>query len=107
VTVVGGSPIGSIDLAGTAYGLIRVAGWVIDPDTSAPAQVHVYVASGGWAFTADGSRPDVGAAFPGVGSLHGFDVAVPRVGAGPNTVCVYGIDVAGSGGNVLLGCRTV
>lgn len=107
VNVPDGSPIGTLDIAGTAYGLVRVAGWALDPDTSLPIPVHVYVNGVGTAFTADQIRADVGAAFPGFGSDHGFDYAVPRVGTGPNVVCVYGIETAGTGTNSLIGCRAV
>ncbi len=107
VVVPDGSPVGSLDLAATAWGYVRVAGWAFDPDTPAPIGVHVYVNGVGRAFTADQSRPDVAAAFAGYGAGHGFDVAVPRVGAGPNTVCVYAIEAAGTGGNALLGCRSL
>jgi GH25 family lysozyme M1 (1,4-beta-N-acetylmuramidase) len=107
VTVPTGPPFGSLDLAGTAYGLVRVAGWSIDPDTSNPTAVHVYVNGVVHGFVANGSRPDVGAAFPGAGNAHGFDVAVPEVGTGPQTVCVYAIDMVAPGYNVPLGCRTL
>lgn len=107
VTVPGGSAFGSLDLATTAAGSIRVAGWVLDPDTSASTQVHVYVNGVGYASVASGARSDVGAAFPGAGSAHGFDVTYPRVGSGPNTVCVYAIDISGPGANQQIGCRTL
>ncbi len=107
VTVPTGSPIGSLDTAYSAYGLIRVAGWALDPDTSASTQVHVYVNNVGTALNANLSRPDVAAAFPGAGDLHGFDAVLPRVGSGPNTVCAYAIDIVAPGSNVSLGCRTL
>jgi GH25 family lysozyme M1 (1,4-beta-N-acetylmuramidase) len=107
VTVPSGPPFGTIDLAATAFGHIRVAGWTVDPDTSASTQVHVYVENAGRALTADMSRPDVGAAFAGAGPLHGYDIVLPRVGAGSNRVCVYAINAAGAGGTTLLGCRTL
>ncbi len=106
VTVPTGPPVGSVDLAYSAFGLVRVAGWALDPDTPASIPVHVYVNGVGRAVTADLSRPDVAGVYPGAGSSLGYDLTVPRVGAGPNTVCVYGIN-AGAGGNSLLGCRTV
>jgi GH25 family lysozyme M1 (1,4-beta-N-acetylmuramidase) len=106
-TVPDGSPVGSIDYAATAFGLVRVAGWAIDPDTAASIPVHVYVNGVGTAVTADLDRPDVGAVFPSYGSNHGYDVIVPRQGAGPNLVCTYGIESAGTGGNRLLGCQVM
>jgi GH25 family lysozyme M1 (1,4-beta-N-acetylmuramidase) len=107
VVVPDGSPFGSLDVVAPIYGVVHVAGWAIDPDTSAPIDVHVYVNGVGMPVRADGSRPDVGAAFPGSGASHGFDVFVPRNLTGPSTVCVYGINAAGGGTNSLLGCRTV
>jgi hypothetical protein len=99
------SPFGSFDAATAVTGGVRVAGWTIDPDTSAPIDVHVYVGSSGTAIRADQSRPDVGAAFPGSGNDHGF-VRTISAPAGTHQVCAYGINV-GPGGNKLLGCRTV
>jgi GH25 family lysozyme M1 (1,4-beta-N-acetylmuramidase) len=107
VTVPSGPPFGSIDLAYSAYGLIRVAGWTVDPDTSASTQVHLYVENVGRALTANMPRADVAAVFPGAGPLHGYDVVVPRVGVGSNRVCAYAINAAGPGGTTLLGCRIV
>jgi glucose/arabinose dehydrogenase/PKD repeat protein len=89
---------------------IRVKGWALDRDSVASTTVHVYV-DGRWrgVVSADRSRPDVGAAFPGYGSAHGFSGSVPAPAAsGLHTVCVYAINVAGSPGtNPLLGCRPV
>jgi hypothetical protein len=84
-----------------------VSGWAIDPDTTAPIQVAVYVdAAGAW-YRADASRPDVGAVYPTFGSQHGFEVPVVLPWADPPaTVCVWAIN-AGPGDNVLLGCRDV
>jgi hypothetical protein len=56
--------------------------------------------------TASTFRPDVGAAFPGFGDNHGFDVSVGGVGPGQHRVCVYGISVVASA-NALIGCHTV
>jgi len=60
----------------------------------------------GYAVIANGSRPDFAGTMPLYGAAHGYSFSLP-VGAGPATVCIYGIESAGSGGNVLLGCRTV
>lgn len=105
VTVISGAPIGSIDLVGTAYGWIRIAGWAMDPETTAPIPVDVYVNGVGTRLIADQPRPDVGSFF-GRGPNYGFDFARPAVGSGPQTVCAYAIGV-GVGGNTTLGCRVV
>jgi hypothetical protein len=99
---------GNVDSAVEVTGGIRVQGWAIDADTNGPIDVHVYV-DGVYvtAARASGGRPDIAAAYPGMGPFHGFDVTVPA-GPGRRQVCVYGINVGPSGnGNALLGCRTV
>lgn len=100
------NPFGNVELVAAAPGEFRVAGWAADLDSTAPIAIHVYAGPQGRAFVADLERGDVGAAYPAVGSRHGFDVRVPAVGAGPTDVCVYGINV-GSGGNTLLKCTKV
>ena len=103
-TVTQPSPVGSIDVvAPVEPGRLRIAGWALDPDTTAPISVHVYIDGVGQAITADLSRPDVAAAY-GKGDRHGFDLTVD-VAPGRHEVCVYAINV-GDGGNVSLGCRT-
>jgi len=108
VDVPSGHPFGSLDGARAAGGgRIDVSGWAIDPNAGSGAiDVHFYV-NGVFkgALTADGSRPDVGAAFPAYGANHGFSGQLDAV-ATSNTVCAYGIN-QGMGGNVLLGCRVV
>ncbi|GIE94560.1 ETX/MTX2 family pore-forming toxin [Paractinoplanes rishiriensis] len=76
---------------------IRVWGWTADADAPrTPLTVRLTVdgvAAG--TRTADLSRPDVGAAYPFYGPLHGFDVVLPASAAG-HTVCVTAVN-AGSG----------
>ncbi|MGH9283484.1 MAG: DNRLRE domain-containing protein, partial [Acidimicrobiales bacterium] len=98
-------PYGAVDLAEAGVGGVRVAGWAIDPDTTAPIPVHVYVGAAGTAVTADGYRPDVGAAF-GLGDYHGYDAFIPAT-SGTHQVCLYAINVAGAGSNQQIGCRTL
>ena len=105
-TVPTGSPFGALDSVSRSGGSVAGSGWLIDPDTAASIPVHVYVNGVGYAIDADRNRPDVGATFPDYGPLHGYSFSLP-VTSGSATVCVYGIDRAGTGGNVLLGCRTV
>lgn len=103
-----GSPIGNVDAVITGPGEVQVLGWALDPDQQDSIDVHVYV-DGGWggAHLADAPRPDVGAAYPAYASRpHGFDLRL-GVASGTRTVCVYGIEKAGTGSNVALGCRTV
>jgi len=104
-TVTNQVAIGSVDTVTTTATSISVAGWAIDPDTTDPITVHVYV-DGHPVFgtVANSLRTDVGAAFH-MGDQHGYDVTFPAT-AGVHTVCVYALDSAGSGTNPQLGCRT-
>ncbi|MCW2699255.1 MAG: polysaccharide deacetylase family protein [Blastococcus sp.] len=107
-TVAPATPIGSFDSALAAgSGGLTVTGWTIDPDTlPVSTRVHVYVDGRGTAVTADTSRPDVDAAHPGAGPLHGFNVSLSAA-PGAHSVCVYGIDTSFSNLSTRLGCRTV
>ncbi len=101
------APVGALDLVQRSGEVVRAAGWGIDPDTTGPIDVHVYVDGALVAIrSAAAARADIGAAFPGYGAGHGFDVTVP-VGGGPRTVCIYLIDSSGGGPNPSLGCRAV
>jgi hypothetical protein len=107
VTVPSGSPIGAIDvIRGVRDGRVQVIGWALDPDTAAPAEIHVYVDGVGYNVgLADSNRPDVGAFFVGFGPAHGMSEQIWGQAAGQHNVCVYAINRAGAGGNTLLGCR--
>jgi len=100
-------PVGNFESVTGGATTMTVTGWAVDPETSAPIGVHVYVDGANVAMlTADRSRPDVAAARPGAGAAHGFQVEVP-VAPGKRTVCVYAINVGQGGENPLLGCRPV
>jgi SpoIID/LytB domain protein len=102
---VSGDPFGILDATTRTPNKARVQGWVLDPDTSASIDVHVYVdGQFAGAFHATGSRPDVAAAYPGYGAAHGFDATVASP-AGHHQVCVYGINNT-LGNNPLLSCTT-
>ena len=105
VTVGGGNPIGNFEAAVRGPAGVRLVGWVLDPDTDASVAVHVYVGTA-WvtAQVADGSRPDVAAAYPGWGAAHGFDLTVAAVPG--ESICVYAINVGTGTTNPLLQCRT-
>ncbi|MFG6502802.1 hypothetical protein [Microbacterium sp. P05] len=100
------SPFGSLDIVRGAPGGVQVSGWAVDPETSSSIEVHTYVNGVGVAVRAEGNRPDVGAAYPQLGSQHGFDLRIPVPASGSYEVCSFAINV-GVGGNTLLGCRTV
>jgi hypothetical protein len=98
-------PTGIVEAAIGGQSDVRVAGWTLDPDTTAAIPVHVYV-DGAFrgAMLASSDRPDVAAAF-GVTATRGFDLTVPA-GPGSHTVCVYAINNLAGATNALLGCRT-
>lgn len=99
-------PFGALDPIGARYDVATVRGWAIDPNTTAPVQVHVYVdGQPSGAVTADVTRPDLGPAFPGYGSDHGYRATL-HLANGTHQVCAYGINV-GPGSNSLLGCREI
>ncbi len=102
-------PFGFLETTSSPVGgALRVTGWAIDPDTTAPATVSVSV-DGGVVGTAGAGlpRPDVGAAYPGSGDNHGFDVTVGAP-AGTHSVCVDVLNVGPSGPTpVRLGCSTL
>jgi hypothetical protein len=98
-------PVGALDRVQPVSGGLRARGWALDPETTAPVKVHLYV-DGRFerAVVADASRPDVAAAHPAYGPLHGYD-AVLDVPPGPHLVCAYAVNVATGTTNPLLGCR--
>jgi hypothetical protein len=106
VQVPGGSPFGSVDVVSRTGGGIRVAGWAIDPDTTAPVEMHVYIDGVGTSgILANLSRPDVASVYPVYGNNHGFEVVLAASGA-PHDVCVFAID-QGLGSNLLMHCQRV
>jgi hypothetical protein len=102
----GGPPFGALDGVQPGPDTIRVSGWVIDPDSPAPASVHVYVDGRATVLTANTTRSDVGASYASYGNGHGFNQIIPAP-PGTHQVCVYGINISGPPGNTTLGCRTV
>jgi len=105
VTVTNQPPTGAFDSATPSPGSVRLRGWALDPDTSAPIAIHVYVdgklVTGA---SASSHRADIGRIF-GLGESHGFDVTIPASN-GTQTVCVFAIN-ATPGANPRLGCKTV
>lgn len=97
-------PIGVVESIESLPGEFRVRGWALDPNSSASIGVHIYVGATGYAYVANADRPDVGAAYPGKGNAHGFDIRIPATAAGGVRICVYGINV-GAGGNSTLRCE--
>ena len=113
VTVTAPVPVGSVDaVTNPQPGVVEVRGWALDP--AAPASgiaTHLYLTGPdgqrtGVGVTADGSRPDVGAAF-GAGDAHGFTASVPVSGTGDQQLCAFAISAGPPVVNPLIGCRTV
>ncbi len=102
-----GNPFGNVDAAVRIPGGVSVTGWTLDPDTTSPLSVHVYVDGKiAGALAADAPRPDVSGTYPGWGTNHGFAGSVP-VGPGDHTVCVYAINAGTGAANTQLGCQSV
>lgn len=102
------NPRGMLDVAAGGIG-VRVQGWAYDPDApKASVVVHVYI-DGSFAgqIGTSAARPDVAAAFPGVGANQGFDAPF-ILRSGTHQVCAYAINVGPYGfTNPFLGCRSV
>lgn len=97
-------PFGFIDVAIAGEGTVTIKGWALDPDTTDPISVHVYIDRALTAVRADTSRPDVEAAF-GNGDRHGFDAQVAAT-PGVHRVCLYAINTP-VGSNPTLGCSSL
>ncbi|MBC7594086.1 MAG: hypothetical protein H7288_09135 [Kineosporiaceae bacterium] len=91
---------GTIESVVGSQGSIAVTGWSVDKTSSVAGYVWINVDGVGRAHKVDVNLPWTATAFPGTGSLHGFDVSIPA-SPGDHTVCAYGVD------SVLLACRNV
>ncbi|MFF2633060.1 hypothetical protein ACFVR6_09305 [Microbacterium sp. NPDC058021] len=101
-------PIGNLEHIASVPGGFQLRGWAADPDTSNSIELHVYIAGVGRSYVADLDRPDVGAAFPALGSRHGFDLFVPATtDGGTPEVCAYAINVGQGSSHRVLGCHTL
>ena len=101
-----GSPFGQLDSTSTGPSKVTANGWAIDPDTTSPIMVQMYVDGLANSLTwADQPRPDVGAAYPQAGPNHGYSVTMSTT-PGRHTVCLYAINT-GPGTSRQLSCRTL
>jgi hypothetical protein len=101
------TPLGALDTAKTGEGILRLAGWAVDPDVIGPLQVHLYVDDAFvGAVDANVARADIGALFPAYGPAHGFAVDIP-VSANAAQVCAYAINQGPGPGYVGLGCSAI
>lgn len=102
------NPFGSLDAVTVAVdGKVAVKGWALDPDTTLPVPVHLYVNKGfGASLVANTPRADVGRAHPLHGPNHGF-VATLSLPTGAHNVCAYAINIGPGNNNPAFGCRNV
>lgn len=102
------TPIGNLESVELDGSRLRARGWALDPDTSDPLDIHLYV-DGAWggSLRADGLRADVVAAYPGFAATRGFDGLLPPVTDGTRQVCAYAINKGAGATNPLIGCQTV
>lgn len=83
---------------------INLGGWVIDPDSSASASVHVYLDGAMVAnLTGNQSRPDVAAVYPTFGPNRGFSTTL-ATSPGAHQLCVYAINTP-AGNHRLIACK--
>ncbi|CAM5507479.1 cell wall-binding repeat-containing protein [Leifsonia shinshuensis] len=106
-------PIGNYESAALGSTTFTVAGWAIDQSVmNAVASVQItWNTPAGVSTTtvaANGTRPDVGNAYPSAGAAHGFSASVPRSGDGQYSACVTALALPQNpAGNADFGCRTV
>jgi hypothetical protein len=107
------NPVGNYEEIRRAPGGVHLTGWTLDYDAADPIALHVYegqcCANPRGAFTANISRPDVAAAFPGHGENHGFEVSIGSYPTTPvsKTYCGYAINGGYGNSSPELGCRTL
>ena len=102
------SPYGNFDgisRTGTTSN-ITVRGWAIDPDSTGPVQISVTIdGKAAGTLNANQSRPDVGAANPGMGNMHGFSGSF-TADEGEHTACLTAKNL-GAGADTSLGCKLI
>ncbi|NLI19889.1 MAG: M15 family metallopeptidase, partial [Actinomycetales bacterium] len=87
-------------------GVVTASGWALDPDTTGPIIVQLYVDASDYTMVwADLPRPDVAAVYPSHGPDHGFAISL-AVPDGQHRVCLYAVNT-GAGASTVLGCAIV
>jgi hypothetical protein len=97
-------PVGSLDVAAQTPAGITIAGWTIDPDTTAPIDVDIYVDGARTRVHADAQRSDL--ASLGYGTAHGFAFNAPA-SRGAHSVCVWMVNDGARSPSISLGCRSI
>lgn len=102
----GHTPFGQIDSVATGPGSVSFSGWSLDPDSSAPTIVQMYIDGTYSAMaSANQSRPDVANAYPGAGANHGYSLTAPAA-PGTHWVCMYAVNI-GPGTSAQIDCDSV
>jgi hypothetical protein len=101
------APFGVMESAARmSDGTVKVTGWGVDRHLADSVQASVYVDGNPMTtVTAKLSRPDVAAAHPGKGKLHGLSVEGVAAASGAK-VCLV-LHSIGGGGNTRVDCMTV
>ena len=93
-------------MAGQA-GAFAVSGWVIDPDTTDPVELHVYV-DGAWGGRLRRPTPPRRRPRPlRSTAMRTGSTSLSRRAPGTRQVCVYAINLRSGNDNPLLTCRNV
>ena len=101
-------PSGAINTLRQTPGGFRIAGWALDPDTTSPIQVHIYL-DGHLVLSvpADASSPVVPTSVAAAGADHGYAQTISAP-AGTHRVCVSGVNaLKGPVAEQTLACRTI
>lgn len=105
-------PIGNFESASLTASTFSIAGWTIDRaamQSAVSVRITWNTPSGvtTQTVTANGSRPDVGNAYPLAGANHGFTASVPRNGEGQYLACVTALPIGGNpAATADLGCKS-
>jgi hypothetical protein len=101
-------PVGHLERFGQVMGDIRLSGWAFDPHTTAPIDLEIEINGHYQRVSANEPRPDVAAAFPGVGGNHGFDLFTEGGPAGTSVkICVRSPIPEKPGLPAVFGCRII
>jgi len=100
-------PWGRVDVAQPSDVGAVISGWALDPNTTQPIWMHVFVDGTFWnGVRAENARPDVKAGIPGAGPAHGYRMEIP-LAAGSHRICAYGINEGAGTVNPELFCQTI
>jgi hypothetical protein len=103
----GTDAVGAVEVVvPAAGGQVIVGGWAFDPESDLPIQVAITTGAGRSVVLANGGRPDLASAYPGVGPYHGFGYPAAAT-RGRQSVCVEALGLGNGAASTPLGCTTV